>query len=69
MTKKHVISFEVRKDPNADPTRRYILRVMNNGTCIEAPRYAFLDSATRGIAGYIEEYGGEQKKFKVEINL
>lgn len=68
MAKKDIISFEVRFDKNAEPTRTYILRVLKNGVCIEAPRFEFLFEATSEIAGYICEFP-LQKKFKVDINL
>ena len=62
------ISFEIRFDKNADPTRAYILRVIRNGVCIEAPRFEWLFEATSEIAGYVNEFP-LQKKFKVDINL
>ena len=68
MTKKDIISFEVRLDKNAEPTRAYILRVIKNGVCIEAPRFEYLFEATSEVAGYINEFP-LQKKFKVEINI
>ena len=68
MTKKQIISFEVKKDTNAEPTKRYILRVLNNGTCFEAPRFTFLDTALSTIDGYVKEFPN-QKHFKIEINL
>ena len=68
MPKKQVISFEVKKDPNAEPTRRYIMRVLCNGACIEAPRSTFLDTALSTIGGYVKEFPN-QKNFKIEIKL
>jgi hypothetical protein len=68
MTKKDIISFEVIRDKNAEPTRTYILRVIKNGVCIEAPRFEHLFEATSEVAGYINEFP-LQKKFKLEINI
>ena len=68
MVQKDIISFEVRLDQNAEPTRAYILRVLKNGVCIEAPRFESLFEATSEIAGYVNEFP-LKKKFKVEITL
>lgn len=62
------VSFIIKKDKNAEPHMRYILCVMINGKCVEAPRYSELDDALCEVADYIEEFP-HNDNFKIEIRL
>lgn len=68
MAKIQSCSFNIVRDVNAEPSRTYILRVLRNGVCVEAPRFEFLDEALSDIDTYIKAFP-LQEKFKVEINL
>lgn len=62
------LSFEIKKDANAEPYKRWILCVKYQGRTVEAPRCESLNSALTYAANYIE-YDGGRGKIKIEITL
>ena len=62
------ISFIIKYDKNAEPERKYILCIMKNDKCVEAPRFAQLCEALDIVANYIEEFP-LNKNFNIEVQL
>ena len=60
------LSFQIKKDANAEPYKRWILCVKYQGRTIEAPRCESLNSALTYAANYINyDYDGSRGKIKI----
>lgn len=62
-----MVTFEVRRDANAEIHRRYILSVKRDGVCIEAPRFQFADEALQEVTNYMDELCETETTIKVEL--
>ncbi len=62
------VSIQIKRDNNARPESRFILRVLVGDKCVLAPRYPTLRDALTDVEDLRLEYAPTQKVFKVEID-
>jgi hypothetical protein len=63
------LSFELVRDENATPDKRFILRIKVGGVTQYAPRFAFMRTALAEVEGLHNYYAPEQKNIKIDIKL